>query len=88
VAFRATGQVLGALGVCAAVAVCTLYVTKSTAQSTKEDQPRTESTASPVADEQVAINDFAYQVANDPSMSALVQKRTCAVHQAMSALCQ
>jgi hypothetical protein len=33
---RATGQVLGALGVCATITVCTLYVTKSTAQSTKE----------------------------------------------------
>ena len=45
---RATGQVLGALGVCATITVCTLYVTKSTAQSTKEGQPQTESNASPI----------------------------------------
>jgi hypothetical protein len=31
-------QALGALGVCTAVAVCTVHVTKSTAQSTKEEQ--------------------------------------------------
>jgi hypothetical protein len=42
---RAAAQALGAFGVCAAVAVCTLYVTKSTAQSTK-DQPKAE--ASPI----------------------------------------
>jgi hypothetical protein len=40
---RATGQVFGVLGVCATIAVCTLYVTKSTAQSAKEGQPQTES---------------------------------------------
>ena len=45
---RATGQVFGALGVCATIAVCTLYVTKSTAQSAKEGQPQTESNASPI----------------------------------------
>ena len=45
---RATGQVLGALGVCATIAVCTLYVTKSTAQSGKEGQPQAESNASPI----------------------------------------
>jgi hypothetical protein len=45
---RATGQVFGALGVCATIAVCTLYVTKSTAQSGKEGQPQTESNASPI----------------------------------------
>ncbi|MFZ1197199.1 MAG: cytochrome P460 family protein [Pseudolabrys sp.] len=45
---RATGQVLGALGVCATITVCTLYVTKSTAQSTKEGQPQAESNASPI----------------------------------------
>jgi hypothetical protein len=33
---RATGQVLGVLGVCATITVCVLYVTKSKAQSTKE----------------------------------------------------
>jgi hypothetical protein len=37
---HATARALGAFGVCAAIAVCTLYVTKSTAQSTKEDQPQ------------------------------------------------
>ena len=45
---RVTGQVFGALGVCATIAVCTLYVTKSTAQSAKEGQPQTESNASPI----------------------------------------
>ena len=45
---RATGQVLGALGVCATITVCTLYVTKSTAQSTKEGRPQAESNASPI----------------------------------------
>jgi Cytochrome P460 len=41
---RATAQVLGALGVCAAIAVCTLHVTKSTAQS----GPQADSNASPI----------------------------------------
>ena len=45
---RATGQVLGALGVCATIAVCTLYVTKSTAQSAREGQPPAQSTPSPI----------------------------------------
>src|SRR5262245_18448292 len=45
---RATGQVLGALGVCVAIIVCTLYVTRSTAQSAKEGQPQAESNASPI----------------------------------------
>ena len=45
---RAAAQVFGALGVCATIAVCTLYVTKSTAQSAKEGQPQTESNASPI----------------------------------------
>ena len=45
---RVTGQVFGALGVCATIAVCTLYVTKSTAQSAKEGQPQSESNASPI----------------------------------------
>ena len=45
---RATGQVLGALGVCATITVCILYVTKSTAQSAKEGQPQAESNASPI----------------------------------------
>jgi hypothetical protein len=33
-------QVLGALGVCATITVCTLYVTKSTAQSANGGQPQ------------------------------------------------
>ena len=41
---RATKQILGALGVCATITVCTLYVTKSTAQSAKE----AESNAAPI----------------------------------------
>jgi hypothetical protein len=41
---RATGQVLGAVGVCAAITVCTLYVAESTAQS----QPQAESNAAPI----------------------------------------
>ncbi|MGB8048761.1 MAG: cytochrome P460 family protein [Pseudolabrys sp.] len=45
---RATGQVFGALGVCTTIAVCTLYVTKSTAQNAKEGRPQTESNASPI----------------------------------------
>jgi hypothetical protein len=46
--FHATVQALGAFGVCAAIAVGTLYVTKSTAQSTKEDQPQAGTEASPI----------------------------------------
>jgi hypothetical protein len=45
---RATAQVLGALGVCATITVCSLYATKSTAQSAKEGQPQAESNASPI----------------------------------------
>ena len=45
---RAAGQVLGALVVCATIAICTLYITKSTAQSAKEGQSQTESNASPI----------------------------------------
>src|SRR5947209_9804544 len=45
---HATVQALGALGVCAAVTVCTLYVTKSTAQSGKKAQPQAGSKASPI----------------------------------------
>lgn len=45
---RAAGQVLGGLVVCATIADCTLYITKSTAQSAKEGQPQTESNASPI----------------------------------------
>jgi len=47
---RAAGQVLGASVVCATIAVCTLYITKSTAQSAKEGQSQTESNASPIYD--------------------------------------
>jgi hypothetical protein len=43
-----TAQALGALAVCAAIAVCTLYVTKSTAQSAKEAQPAAANNASPI----------------------------------------
>jgi Cytochrome P460 len=45
---HATVQALGALGVCAAITVCTLYVTKSTAQNANEGQPRALSNASPI----------------------------------------
>jgi hypothetical protein len=45
---RVTGQVLCALGVCATITVCTLFVTKSTAQSAKEGQPQAESNAAPI----------------------------------------
>jgi len=45
---RTTGQVLGALGVCATLTVCTLYVTKSAAQRAEESQPQAESHASPI----------------------------------------
>jgi hypothetical protein len=41
---RSTGQVLGALGVCATITVCILYTAKSMAQSAKEG----ESNASPI----------------------------------------
>ncbi len=45
---HATVQALGALGVCAAITVCTLYVTKSTAQNANESQPQAGSNASPI----------------------------------------
>jgi len=45
---RTTGQVLGALGVCATLTVCTLYVTKFTAQRAEESQPQAERNASPI----------------------------------------
>jgi hypothetical protein len=41
-------QALGALGVCAAVAVCALYVTKSTAQNANAGRPEAASNASPI----------------------------------------
>jgi hypothetical protein len=50
VLLHATAKALGAFGVWGAIAVCTLYVTNSTAQSTKEDQPKTGSEASPIYD--------------------------------------
>jgi hypothetical protein len=37
--FHGTARALGAFGVCAAIAVCTLHVTNSTAQSPREGQP-------------------------------------------------
>jgi hypothetical protein len=45
---HAAAQALGALGACVAVAVCTLYVTKSTAQGARENQPQAESSAAPI----------------------------------------
>ena len=45
---RATVEAFGALGVCAIIGVCTLYVTKSIAQSAKEGQSQAESNASPI----------------------------------------
>jgi Cytochrome P460 len=48
VLLHATAKALGAFGVWGAIAVCTLYVTNSTAQSTKEDQPKAGSEASPI----------------------------------------
>ena len=45
---RATVQALGALGVCAAVTVCALCVTKSTAQNADEGRPQAGSDASPI----------------------------------------
>ena len=43
-----TVQAVGALGICALLVVCTLYVAKSTAQSAKERQPQVESNAAPI----------------------------------------
>ena len=45
---RATVQALGALCVCGTIGVCTLYVTKSTAQSAGDGQAQAESDASPI----------------------------------------
>jgi hypothetical protein len=39
---------LGALGVCVAIAVCTQYITKSTAQSANDGQPQAGNNASPI----------------------------------------
>jgi hypothetical protein len=46
--FHAAAKVLGVFGVCAAIAVCTLYVTSSTAQSPKEEPPKAGGEASPI----------------------------------------
>ena len=46
--FWATGRVLGALGVCATITVCTLYVAKSTAQSATDNHTQADNDASPV----------------------------------------
>ena len=45
---RTAAQALGALGVGAAIVVCTLYITKSAAQSGKDGQRQAESNASPI----------------------------------------
>jgi hypothetical protein len=45
---RATGKVLGALVVCFIFTVCTLHVTKSTAQSAKQARSEAERNASPI----------------------------------------
>jgi len=45
---QAIAQALGALGACAAIAVCTVDITKSTAQTAGEGQPQAESNASPI----------------------------------------
>jgi len=37
--FRTAGQILGVLGICAGIAVCSLYVAKSTAQSANNFSP-------------------------------------------------
>jgi hypothetical protein len=47
-ASRVGAQAIGAFGVCVAVLVGTLYVAKSTAQSTKEDQPLAGRETSPI----------------------------------------
>jgi hypothetical protein len=46
--FHASLRALAVLGICATIAVGALYVTKSTAQSPKADQPPTGSEASPI----------------------------------------
>jgi len=46
---RSIGQLVGALGVCAAIALCALYVTQSTAQSPNERQAQADnSNVSPI----------------------------------------
>ena len=46
-AFRAGWQILGASGICAALAICTLYVANSPAQSANEGQ-KAENNACPI----------------------------------------
>jgi Cytochrome P460 len=46
--FGAASQALGAFGACAAIAVFTLHVASSTAQSPKADQPQAGGEASPI----------------------------------------
>jgi hypothetical protein len=46
--FHATVQALGALGVCAAIAVCTQSITRSTAQGAKGAEPQAGDNASPI----------------------------------------
>jgi len=41
-------QALGAFGVCAAIAVCSQYITRSTAQTAKEGHPEAGNNASPI----------------------------------------
>jgi hypothetical protein len=45
---QTAGLLLGAFAVCAAVIVCTLYVTQSTAQSAKDGGPQAGSNAAPI----------------------------------------
>jgi Cytochrome P460 len=45
---QVTARALCALAVCVAIAVCTLYVTRSTAQTAQETQPRAENIAAPI----------------------------------------
>jgi hypothetical protein len=45
---RAIVQAFGALGIFSVIGVCTLYVTKSTAQSAKDGQSQADSNASPI----------------------------------------
>jgi hypothetical protein len=45
---HATIQALGALGFCATIGVCGLWITKSPAQTAKQDQPQAGNNASPI----------------------------------------
>jgi Cytochrome P460 len=46
--FHPAARTVGAFGVCAVIVVCALYVTKSTAQSPRQDQPQAGSEPSPI----------------------------------------